>query len=702
MSFNFGQTPASSGASTSGAPAASSPFGTAFGGSSQAPSGGLFSTVKPSTSGLFDMTNKPASPFGAPATGGEQKASLFGNAGSAFGEQKAPLSGTGAKPSFGFPGQTAGENDKTLKLPTPSLFGQNTGSGSSGLFGGAGQDKSGATTPAKPAFQFGSTTPAAPPPSGTQSAGIFGTKPSDPAQSGTTQGQPQSAPATTGIFGTPAGNSTAAPANNLFGAKSDTTSTTPAPAGMFGGQNSGTQQSSTPASAAGGIFGAKPLFGQTQGQPAISAPASQSLFGQMQGQPATSQPAATQASQAAQTQPPSAPAMFGGAGSQPSLFAKPTQTEATSAAQTSQAPVTTAGANMFSAAATTSQSASRPLFGGAAASKPAESTAPATTTASSGFSMLGQTAPKPAASLFSATSQPASSASQPAATTTATTTAPANTTSAASTAAPAAPTANAGGLFGPKPTTTTAATTAPTTSAPNAVAATNLNSSIQGPAPPAASRLKNKSMDEILTRWASDLSKHQKEFQKQAEIVSAWDRVLVENADKTSKLYTKTFNAEREAAEVERQLSSVEGMQDELEQWLDRYEKEVDDMVQREGLSGEGVSGIDLDRERTYKTAERLAERLEGLNKDLADVVEEINNVNASLSKSGGPDDPLSQVVRVLNSHLQQLQVIDMGTSELQAKVQSAQKEQSATGGTNGWHGIGNDATDDFVRSMRR
>jgi hypothetical protein len=35
-------------------------------------------------------------------------------------------------------------------------------------------------------------------------------------------------------------------------------------------------------------------------------------------------------------------------------------------------------------------------------------------------------------------------------------------------------------------------------------------------------------MDEIITRWATDLSTYQKEFQNQAAKVASWDRLLVE------------------------------------------------------------------------------------------------------------------------------------------------------------------------------
>lgn len=107
-------------------------------------------------------------------------------------------------------------------------------------------------------------------------------------------------------------------------------------------------------------------------------------------------------------------------------------------------------------------------------------------------------------------------------------------------------------------------------------------------------------MDEIITRWASDLSKYQKEFQSQAEKVAKWDRMLVENSDKIQKLYGSTLEAERATSEVERQLSAVESQQEELSGWLDRYERDVDALMSRQVGQGEGFQGPDQERERTY------------------------------------------------------------------------------------------------------
>lgn len=109
-------------------------------------------------------------------------------------------------------------------------------------------------------------------------------------------------------------------------------------------------------------------------------------------------------------------------------------------------------------------------------------------------------------------------------------------------------------------------------------------------------------MDEIITRWTTDLAKYQKEFQKQAEKVAEWDRMLVDNSDKIQKLYGNTLEAERATVEVERQLSGVENDQSELEYWLEHYERQVDELMSTQLGQGDSLQGPDQERERTYAT----------------------------------------------------------------------------------------------------
>ena len=60
----------------------------------------------------------------------------------------------------------------------------------------------------------------------------------------------------------------------------------------------------------------------------------------------------------------------------------------------------------------------------------------------------------------------------------------------------------------------------------------------------------------------------------------------------------------------------------------------------------------------------------------------------------------ITHIVRILNSHLTQLQAIDQGTVALQEKVSKAQKSAQTLGHiTNGSTGTGGGAVEDFYRS---
>lgn len=119
-----------------------------------------------------------------------------------------------------------------------------------------------------------------------------------------------------------------------------------------------------------------------------------------------------------------------------------------------------------------------------------------------------------------------------------------------------------------------------------------------------------------------------------------------------------------------------------------------------------------------YKLAEKLSGRLEEMGKDLSTMITEINHASSDLSKNSKADDPvsfvpnlskstlaltcliqISQVVRVLNSHLTQLQQIEQGAAALQAKVIAAQKAGTSAGPSNGFSGPTSEAVDGFYRS---
>ncbi|KAF2219489.1 Nsp1-like C-terminal region-domain-containing protein [Elsinoe ampelina] len=659
--------------------------------SSAGSSGGLFGSsgaTKPLFGQSTGETPKPASTglFGStPSSGGEQK-SLFGGGASTggtsfgFGAAKPTegssgggLFGGGAKPATpgGFSFTKPGEITSTTPLQTPSatsapnMFGQpstTSAPASGGLFGNlnnaasSSQPASGTATPApnKPAPLSFSTTPAGPPPSSGNN--LFGG--SKPAEGG----------------------------SGLFGQKSDKPASSP-----FG-------QPPSAGGGGGGLFGAK-----STEQPASAGPTTPSFFGG--GATASSQPASNL------FQKPTAPASATAEGQKPTfsfpssnaskpLFGEVNKTTESAPAKPSFSLGQPAASKEQPSPATTTPSAPTSLFSlNKPATTPSTSSAPTSTL----FSQNKDTAATPASSAPTTSFFNKDSTSQPQ----------------TSGSAPSGGLFKLGGLGGGAATSSSStapastATTAPTTSSapaqqfstfPTAVpnfqqglqAAQNPGASTTGPAPPAASRLAAKSLDEILTLWTTSLTTHQKSFGNMATRISAWDRQLVENSDKISKLYARTFQAERDTAEVERQLTSVEGEQQELERYLDQYEKTVDELIARSG----GVEGgIDAERERTYRIAERCSSRLTSMSHDLTSMIEEINAASANVrqsNKSANASDPLTQIVKVLNGHLSQLQLIDQGASQLQQKVTAAQREARAIG-RNG--ALGNDEVDAFARS---
>ncbi|KAI4259828.1 MAG: hypothetical protein L6R42_004377, partial [Xanthoria sp. 1 TBL-2021] len=551
---------------------------------------------------------------------------------------------------------------------TSNLF----GGGSSNLFQNPTSSAPGtaATPTSKPAWSFaplGSTTPAGPPPSSQASASNpFGQNPNNQQQEKKS------------LFPSLGGGTSTSQSGTSTGTAPTSQNATAPGSGFFGNPQA---SSSTQPLGSAGVGG---LFGNTGGQSAAgSSTAQASLFG---NQAQSSAPGAQKPSLNFNTASLSQPSAQNSQKTQepsPGLFNLGGQSKPPgSSAPASSAPATGMFANIGKQGETsTSAAPSTGLFSNLGTQNSSTTTAPSSGAAApSFFSNLSRPQDTP-----SATAGVAATSSQTQAQTPSLTSNLFNVGQPSTSAAPS------------QPAQATKASTSGPPGGANAAASSTLGASTNGPAPSAQSRLKNKSMDEIITRWASDLAKYQKEFQKQAEKVASWDRMLVDNSEKIQKLYGSTLEAERATAEVERQITAVENDQNELESWLDRYEKEVDQMISNQSDS---FHGPDVERERTYQLAEKLSSRLDEMGKDLSSMVEEINDASSSLNKNSKPDDPLSQVVRVLNSHLTQLQQIDQGANALKLKVAAAEKASRSLGPTNGYNGPSSDAADSFYRSF--
>lgn len=353
--------------------------------------------------------------------------------------------------------------------------------------------------------------------------------------------------------------------------------------------------------------------------------------------------------------------MFGGGSKAPGgLFGTPASTSAPAPAPSAPA----AGLGLFgntaasSAPSVASGSTTSPFGAAPAASKPGEAptapsispfskpAAPSTTvpadaksTTTAGGAGTAAPAPAPAAAatsgLFGATPAPAAAAGGLFGAAPASTAATGGLFGAAPAPAAAAAAAT-GGLFGGAATTTAApaagaAAATPATPAPGTKATE----------PPAASRLKNKSLEEIINRWASDIEKYKGEFVKQSEHVKKWDTVLIENGDKLVDLLSKTIEAEKAQTRMDTVLLQLESEQEELATALDYYEGQIKTFCDSQLANNDGMQPADRERERTYSQAEKLNEMLIGMEGDLGEMIKAINKAGATINKTSNEDDPV-------------------------------------------------------------
>ncbi|XP_066589688.1 nuclear pore glycoprotein p62 [Prorops nasuta] len=300
-------------------------------------------------------------------------------------------------------------------------------------------------------------------------------------------------------------------------------------------------------------------------------------------------------------------------------------------------------------------STSTPSFGAAAASTAAKT--PATTAAGTSFT-FGSTTITPIATTTTATTGFNLGGATPAATTTASLGFVLGTT-------PAAPTTTG---F----TITTGATTAsgisfslgkPAASvAPSSLTLANTQATLSTVTTVTSSANANQpaainfcQLEDSINKWTMELEEQEKAFVNQASQVNTWDKLLISNGEKIVTLNQEVERVKLEQQQLEHELDYVVGQQKELQDCLEPLEKELG-----------SLSVSDPEREITYRLAEDLDIQLKKMSDDLKEIIELLNEANRA-QDSG---DPIVQIGKILNAHMNSLQYLDQQTTLLSQKIQ--------------------------------
>ena len=247
----------------------------------------------------------------------------------------------------------------------------------------------------------------------------------------------------------------------------------------------------------------------------------------------------------------------------------------------------------------------------------------------------------------------------------------------------------------------------------------------------------NKTLDDLIVKWSKQLTTTTRIFDSYTNKVKEWDQKLVESGDDITKLNQESLEAETLQTKINQQLLFVENQQDELEKILDNYEQQADILLNNmelnnnavanasslihavegsnkdtttkdasagvsssnaaiSGGSSSSLSITDKLRENAYHNAELLDERLDNLGANLGTLINEINSVSDVFNKNlinelankneardstskkddtkSDENNPIEEIVRLLNLHLENLKYIEKAEEELKSKLEKLNK----------------------------
>ncbi|KAL7863774.1 hypothetical protein SRHO_G00127580 [Serrasalmus rhombeus] len=225
-------------------------------------------------------------------------------------------------------------------------------------------------------------------------------------------------------------------------------------------------------------------------------------------------------------------------------------------------------------------------------------------------------------------------------------------TSVAATVAAATTAATPGFSLGLKP----AASAAPATSTAASTAVVTAS---------AAPVMSYAQLEALINKWSSELEDQERHFLQQATQVNAWDRMLVENGEKITALHKDMEKVKLDQRRLDQELDFILSQQKELEDLLAPLEESV-----KEQSGTIYMQNADEERERTYKLAENVDAQLKRMSQDLKEIIEHLNTSNGPADTS----DPLQQICKILNAHMDSLQWVEQNSVLLQRRVEEVSK----------------------------
>ncbi|XP_019879741.2 nuclear pore glycoprotein p62 isoform X2 [Aethina tumida] len=168
-------------------------------------------------------------------------------------------------------------------------------------------------------------------------------------------------------------------------------------------------------------------------------------------------------------------------------------------------------------------------------------------------------------------------------------------------------------------------------------------------------------LEDSINKWTVDLEEQGKMFINQAKHMNAWDTLLISNGDNILTLNGSISRVKQQQSHLDQELDFVLAQQKELEELILPLEKELNDLPV-----------TDIDRNQMYQLSENIDSQLKQMSDDLKEIIEHINESH----KGEEISNPIVQICKILNAHMNSLQWIDTNTAQISNQLEQINRLQ--------------------------
>jgi len=183
--------------------------------------------------------------------------------------------------------------------------------------------------------------------------------------------------------------------------------------------------------------------------------------------------------------------------------------------------------------------------------------------------------------------------------------------------------------------------------------------------------LKGLSLELILNQWTTTIEQLAGTFHQRARQIADWDKKIVDTNEKIDRMAQMLTSLKASQKELEGNLDLIDAKQSEMHSQLATLEAELDKLD-----AGAPQSPTDAEREQSYIQAERINTQLSAMAQLMKDLVERLNR--AQDAPAAEADQPVMQVVQILNAHLNSLQWLDQNVTQLTSKLGEVERQYRA------------------------